>query len=126
MRTTKDEWAKRVERWQGSGLSSGEFAAETGINPRTLIYWKWRLNKESRDAGGADVAPPASSPRPRRARRWGGRVLAETAPLPLLEVKAAVSDARFELELGNGRRVRVPSEFEPAALQRLLSILEAS
>jgi transposase len=123
MRTTKDEWAKRVERWQDSGLSSADFAAETGINPRTLMYWKWRLNKEGRDADGADVAPSASSP---RARRRGGRVLAETAPPPLLEVRATLTDARFELELGNGRRVRVPSEFEPAALQRLLSILEAS
>jgi transposase len=125
MRTTKDEWAKRVERWQDSGLSSGEFAAETGINPRSLMYWKWRLKKESRDAGGADGAPPPSSRGPRQPRRRGP-VDAEAVPLPLVELKAAATDGRFELELGNGRRVRVPSEFEPAALQRLLTILEAS
>jgi hypothetical protein len=34
-------------------------------------------------------------------------------------------DKRFELELGNGRRLRIPARFEPAALQRLLGVLEA-
>src|SRR5262245_6678586 len=122
MRTTKVEWAKRVERWQDSGLSSAEFAAETGINPRTLIYWKWRIGREKRGEAEMESAPPPSSPE----RRASRRAVAATGPLPLLEIKAAATDARFELDLGNGRRVRVPPEFEPAALQRLLAVLEAS
>jgi len=36
------------------------------------------------------------------------------------------SDSRFELELGNGRRLRIPATFEAAALERLLTVLEAA
>jgi len=39
MRTARAEWAKRVERWADSGLTSKEFAAELGINPRSLVFW---------------------------------------------------------------------------------------
>ena len=47
-RVAREEWAKRVERWRESGLTSAEFAAELGINPRTLTYWKWVLGREAR------------------------------------------------------------------------------
>jgi hypothetical protein len=47
-RVARKEWAKRVEHWRDSGLSCAEFAAELGVNPRTLTYWKWMLNKEAR------------------------------------------------------------------------------
>jgi DNA-binding CsgD family transcriptional regulator len=39
MRTARAEWAKRVERWKDSGLTAKEFAAELGINPRSLVFW---------------------------------------------------------------------------------------
>ena len=35
-RVEREEWAKRVERWRDSGLTTAEFAAELGINPKTL------------------------------------------------------------------------------------------
>jgi hypothetical protein len=37
-RVGREEWAKRVERWRDSGLTTAEFAAEVGINPKTLTY----------------------------------------------------------------------------------------
>jgi hypothetical protein len=43
----QEVWVKRVERWKDSGPTSGELAAEMGINPRTLIYGKWRRNKQA-------------------------------------------------------------------------------
>jgi hypothetical protein len=48
VRVGREEWAKRVQRWRDSGLTCAEFAAELGINPRTLTYWKWVLEKEAR------------------------------------------------------------------------------
>jgi hypothetical protein len=42
-KSTREEWAKRVRRWKQSGLAAREFEAWTGINARTLSYWKWRL-----------------------------------------------------------------------------------
>lgn len=44
-RATREEWSKRVERWRESGLTAQEFAAELGVNPRTLTHWKWALTK---------------------------------------------------------------------------------
>jgi hypothetical protein len=38
----------------------------------------------------------------------------------------AVAETRFEIELANGRRLRVPSVFDSSALTRLLAILEAA
>jgi hypothetical protein len=51
MRASRDEWAKRVERWRDSGLSAEQFAAELGINAGTLKFWKYRLGQP------VDVAP---------------------------------------------------------------------
>ena len=48
-KTSREVWAKRVERWEASDLTAKEFAAELGVNPRTLSHWKWMLGK-----GGAN------------------------------------------------------------------------
>jgi hypothetical protein len=44
-KTTSAEWAKRVERWQDSGLTAKEFAAELA---GTLAYWKCKLRRKGR------------------------------------------------------------------------------
>ena len=49
-------WAKRVERWQRSGLSAREFAARHGLNGRTLAYWGWRVRTTS-PVGSSAVVP---------------------------------------------------------------------
>jgi hypothetical protein len=41
-----------------------------------------------------------------------------------VEVRSGNNDARFELELGNGRRIRVPEGFDPKALELLLAVLD--
>jgi hypothetical protein len=47
-RVSRDEWAKPVERWRDSGLTTAEFAAELGINPHSLTYSAWTLKREAR------------------------------------------------------------------------------
>jgi len=46
----------------------------------------------------------------------------------IVEVRPATAseDLRFEIELGNRRRLRVPSVFDPSALKAVLAILEAT
>lgn len=39
--------AKGVERWRDSLLTTAEFAAELGLNPKTLTYWAWTLKREA-------------------------------------------------------------------------------
>ena len=46
----------------------------------------------------------------------------------LIEVRpvTAAVDDRFEIELNNGRRLRVPRSFDPTALKALVPALEAA
>jgi hypothetical protein len=46
-RVEREEWAKRVERWRDGDLTTAEFAAELGINPKTLTYSAWTLKREA-------------------------------------------------------------------------------
>jgi transposase-like protein len=108
MRTSREEWCKRVERWKESGLTAEQYAAELGINPRTLQFWQYKLRR----ASGAS--------KPHAGVKRGAR----KEPLPLVEVHSTVTDANgFELELGGSKRLRIPSGFNAAALERLLIVL---
>ncbi|MEM6531604.1 MAG: hypothetical protein AAF654_03225 [Myxococcota bacterium] len=62
-RESREVWAKRVELWKDSGLTAREFAAEVGINHRTLTYWKYQLSKEAK-AGGSTVRPEPGHRKP--------------------------------------------------------------
>ena len=109
-RTSRAEWAKRVERWQDSGLSAAEFGAEFGVNPRTLTYWKWMLGREA-----------AGSPAPRRRSRSAPK---QTPDAPFVEIRTSAPSATFELALANGRRLQIPTAFDASTLERLLAVLE--
>lgn len=52
-----------MQRWKDSGLTCGEFAAESDINPRTLMYWAWKLRKD-----GKQGQPDAQQARPKGAK----------------------------------------------------------
>ena len=104
-RSSRDEWAKRVERWVESGLTAAEFGAEAGINPRTLTYWKWRLRGRggrTRSHGFVEVVAPAV----------GAGAIAEAEP------------ASLEVVLRDGTLIRVPPCFDIAALRHVLGALE--
>jgi transposase-like protein len=112
MRVSREEWAKRVERWKDSGLTAKEFASELGVNPRSLVFWKWQLGK-------AVAKAPRETSAPSRSR--------STTTLPLVELSSAPTSSHFELELGGARRLTNPSTFDADALRRLISVLsEAS
>lgn len=115
------EWEKRVQRWQDSGLTSKEFAAELGISAATLAYWKWRLKRERSGTAGEARKPRPVKPRPRRTRVTAAP---ERAGSSLVVVRAASTDARIEIELVDGKRLRVPSSFDADALRRIVATLE--
>jgi hypothetical protein len=109
-RTSQEEWRKRIERWKDSGLTAEQFAAEMGINAGTLQFWQYKLKRG------------VGSPGRRHAGTRSDAILSS-----LVEVRAPMSatvDTRFEIELGNGRRLRVPSNFEVDALRTMLAVLE--
>jgi hypothetical protein len=114
MRTARAEWAKRVERWKDSGLTAKEFAGELGINPRSLVFWKWQLKRDGLGTPAIAREQPPKVPRRRSA-----------AKLPLVELRPSLMETRIELELGAGRRLKIPAGFDVDSLRRLLSLLEA-
>lgn len=112
MSETSKRWAERVARWRRSGLSARVYARSVGINASTLTYWAWRLGRET--APTAKKSPSVADRRP-------------SSAVDFVEVVApVVGDERFELELGDGRRVRIPAGFDRDALVRLLGVLEPS
>jgi hypothetical protein len=120
-RVRREEWAKRVERWGESGLTCAEFAAELGINARTLTYWKWVLGKEAR---GERRTWPKRQGRSSSAPKAAKATATESSGLIEIQV-ASPSDARIELELCGGRRLRIPAGFDAKGLKQLLDLLEA-
>jgi hypothetical protein len=107
----RDEWQKRIERWSDSGLSAKQFAAETGVNAGTLQYWKYKLRKPSGESS-----------------RAAGRRLPEPVVSSLIEVRpvSVTADNRFEIELNNGRRLRLPATFDANVVKTLVVVLEAT
>lgn len=109
-RSNRQEWQKRVDRWRSSGLTAKEFAAEMGLNAGTLQFWSCKLKQGDRRA---------ATPRASRASVPVVSSFLEVAPVAIRDV-----DLRFEVELANGRRLRVPSTVDPATLQKLVAALE--
>ena len=115
----RETWAKRVERWQDSGLSGKAFAAEIGINARSLSWWRWHLAR-------GEIAP-APTPRRRRRSRAPDTAMARAAtisPMTFVEMTAPVLTDGLEVILRTTVRVCVRPGFDDATLGRLLDVLE--
>jgi transposase len=103
------EWAKRVERWQRSGLSAAEFGAREGIVGEQLSWWKWHLGRRAAAAQG--------SPAPGKMRFVPARIVQHAAP--------AGSDSRVEVVLTNGRVVRIVGAVDAKVLTETIQVIEA-
>jgi len=104
-RATAEMWQDRVDRWSASGLTAARFAAVEGLNQHTLAWWKCQLGKRV-----------ASKP----SLAMSFVALQEAAPV------APAASEPFEVLLASGHRVRVPPEFDAAALARLIEALEGA
>jgi len=107
-----DRWARLVKRWRRSGQSAREFAQNAGVNAGTLAYWAWRLNRQRARADGGKV----------KGRSRTVRAGAQERSFVELVVDRHEGSG-FLLELGDGRRLRIPSAFDGDALRRLLAVL---
>jgi hypothetical protein len=107
-RADRETWAKRVERWRESGLSAAEFAAEIGVTPKSLSWWKWQLGKAS--------AAPATKRRRKTAK-------VAVSPLTFVEMSSPVRSEPIEIVFPSGVRVRVPVSADAAALTRVIQAL---
>jgi hypothetical protein len=108
-RTRREVWRQRVEEWKSSGLTAKEYAAKAGVDPGTLAHWKWQFGAEARARGA-----PAPSP-----------AIVEVVAASSVGWDAAGSCREpIELVLASGMRIRLPPDFEAAALRRVLDTVE--
>ena len=102
-------WRVHVEAWRASGQSRAEYCAAHGLSRKTFGWWAWRLNRQERPA----PADPAAHFLP-----------VEIAEVPDRdEAGAAPVEARIEIALPDGVRVRVGRDVDGAALRRVLAAL---
>ena len=69
MSPTAARWSEIVARSENSPLSVREFAAQEGVNPKTLAWWRWNLRhserEQQRDDGGfAEILLVEEEPAP--------------------------------------------------------------
>ena len=117
----REQWAKRVERWKDSGLSAKEFAAELGINERSLSWWRWQLSK------GETTAPSERRRRRRRSQPTSAAITkpATITPLTFVEMTAIpITKDALEVILPTTVRICVRAGFDEGTLGRLLDVLE--
>ena len=95
-------WRERVENWDASGLSAGEFATREGLRPERLFFWKRRLRASSAIAvAGVSFAKISVQ-----------RKIAEAVVAEPLEVLTR-----------SGHIIRVRPRFDEGTLLRLVSVL---
>ncbi len=117
-RSTREEWATRVAKWKDSGLSAQSFAAEIGVNAKTLTWWRANLlrtatsGRSKRSVVGPRDARTSHTPPP-------------VKPLEFVQMTAAFESEPLEVVLRTSVRIRVRRGFDSLTLGRLLDVLES-
>jgi transposase len=107
---TRAEWARRVERWQRSGLTAAEFGRREGFDGKQLSWWKWELSRNAT-----------------RERRTVDNNGSQTQALEVVAVHVVPStqptSGNIEVLVGE-YLVRIPKGFDKATLAGVLDVLE--
>lgn len=110
---TREEWAKRAQRWNDSDLTASELAAEQGINARTLSYWKCKLGKEA--LGGE----------PKHENATARSLTPSTTFVEVTPPASVWAEASSSIEVVDERYVvRVSDALDPSTLARVLTAIE--
>ena len=98
-----EEIGELLEDYERSGLTQQAFADTKGVSLSSLSVWL----RKARDSGLGK-----------------GEILPSTSRLVPVTIRSAVSSS-FELVTSGGATLRIPPDFDPDALERLLALLEA-
>ena len=101
---TPKEKAEVLKEYERSGLSLLAFARERGLCYSSLVRWRSRQSKRARV-----LVPPDTQADPR---------------FVPVEIEREVLVADYVLSWAGGRSLKIPPEFEPDSLRRLLAVLE--
>ena len=128
-------WATELASWERSGLTQAEYCRRRRIKAGSFAWWKRQLvdpagGQPTRLADRPKRSAKASKQRgrptklPERAKRRARstKLSASFVELPLVSAFPAPT---YELVLAGGRSIRIPSQFAPEALARLISVVES-
>jgi transposase len=113
-RWSEDEKQAIVAEVSQPGVNVSAVARRHGIKPNLLFRWRRMAQKEAKPA-----AAPAFLPVSLAATAKSGETSCDR-----LADDASAADSRIEIELANGRRVRVGPGADMGALKRILDIVE--
>lgn len=119
-RVVVTSWWSHFQSWRTSGLSAKEFCQREDIPYRAFGRWKRKFLKAlpDRAAYAPTVPDDAISMIPVRV------IESETQPAAFAEPSAVQEPASFEIVLPSELRLRVPPDFDPDSLRRLIQTLE--
>ena len=101
-------YAAALERQAGSGLSVAAYAARIGVTAATLYQWKKRLVEQAENSVEVNSA------------QSNGLIRVAVPNCP-----SAQAPEKFLVHLSSSRSIEVPQDFNTAALERLLGIVQA-
>ena len=104
-----NEMRELFARWRSSGQSLMAFGKQEGVSYAKLLYWRRKLEGESRQAAALAEKPIELMP-----------VEVVTAPSPELAVSP-----KFEVWLANGLSVDLAPGFDEKELRRLIGVLQS-
>jgi hypothetical protein len=117
-------WRRVLGAWEQSGLSQAEFCRRRGIKAVNLAWWKRRLRGAEDTSGGR---------RGRRASSTGRTGVVDVAlrrgPASATSLGAAAiipASDRYEIALPGGVGLRLPDDFDPERVARLVQALAAA
>jgi len=119
----RDEWRKRIQRQQQSGLTVAEFCQREGVSAATYYGWKRKLRgrrspRTKKAAGRGKVGSLT---------RHQGKSSATPSNIPFVQLpmSAPAASPWIEVVLAEGTVVRLPQQ-NLAALQTVLRTLNGS
>ena len=99
-------WRVHVEAWRASGQSRADYCTAHELSRKTFGWWAWRLDRQATAAPGAHFLPVEIAD-------VGDPDAGGAAPV----------EARIEIALPDGVRVRVGRGVDGEALRRVLGAL---
>lgn len=115
-RRKAEEWRQLIGELEGGGEELLTFCRRHGLHLPTLQWWRWRLRSPRRERGRADS----------NSSTVAAGAFEEVRRSRPLEATDRASGDGFELRWSDGLTLRIPQEFDGAALGRLLAVLEAT
>jgi hypothetical protein len=100
-------WRGVIEDWKKSGLTQVRFCHDRGITRTGLAYWRREIRIRDRMR-----FPETSGKNPR-----------PFVPVNIVPLPSRISPGQVEIELENGRKIRVGPEIDSARLRTLVEIV---